>query len=216
MALNMNKIENKIDEIDECLQTTIDTEFEENANINLLAGKQGITLFLFLNSFRSSSSINIDNIEKLIASGFNSINSTAISPNFCSGLSGFLFSLQFFEKNKIISLDQIIGSYKEILDSYLNNTYIGYLKRKNYDFLHEAEGILYYFINGNVTEEQIDFYLQGLDKTKIEIKNKGVAWKSNISLQDGNKLVFNLGLAHGMASTITLLSEITLLNIVVR
>lgn len=212
MDLNVSKITSKVDEIDECIQNLLEAELSEREYINLLSGKQGITLFLYLKALHNNSSTYINKIEELLVTAFNSLNKVELTPNYCTGIAGFLFNLKFLEKNQVICFDKKMKHYEKLLNSYLDVKYLSYLKKRNYDFLHGAEGILYYFINNDIKREQIDNYLLGLDKTKVEIKGRGIAWRSNISIKEGNKRVFNLGLAHGMSSTIMLLSKILVLE----
>ena len=66
------------------------------------------------------------------------------SPTYCNGISGFGVLIEYIEQNDFIELDT--QEILQELDHYLFQKMILMIEKGNYDFLHGAIGIGYYFI----------------------------------------------------------------------
>ncbi|NEN23801.1 lanthionine synthetase C family protein [Cryomorpha ignava] len=207
-----SRVIEKITEIDIILRKTLITNSKsDNSNYRMgfLTGEPGISLFYYLNYLRTRDVENIALLECAIEKSFSILNNTLKLNSFhCNGISGFMSGLMLIHRGNIIDLKDLLHYFSFNTDNYLTSSFNKALNGKNFDFLHGAEGILNYFLLQNKAENKVADYINVLDNTKIVIPKKGVAWKSNLLIDKKRSGVYNLGLAHGMASTIIILSKI--------
>lgn len=202
----------KINEIDLVLRKTLHDAPDKNGSrdksIGFLGGISGLSLFYYLNYLRSANDENIIYVEQTLEIGFSILNSSKPNPFHCNGISGFMNGLTLLKNDSILDLNDVINSISDPIDKYLTSSFKDALSKKNFDFLHGAEGILNYFLGRNNANDKIEMYLHALGKSKQLVPNKGIAWKSNVLINKKPTNVYNLGLAHGMTSTMILLSRI--------
>ena len=180
--------------------------FAEDKEIGLLRGEAGNILSLLYYSFlyedNKISLICYDRIERLL----NKLNNSSISYTYSRGLAGIgCFFCHIKEKHLIPIEDH--GFFEEtdtILYKYLECN----IRFDNYDFLHGYLGIAQYFLMRRKVKP-IKLILKLLGESAIFEEDKSVKWKSNST---GN-LGYNLGLSHGMASIIVILSKVVAQNI---
>ena len=87
------------------------------------------------------------------------------------------------------------------MDSFTTSKY------PNFDFLHGLQGIIYYLLYRNSDRyDFIEFYLDLLTKHAEEDEDGSKKWVFTNSLYGTSS--YNLGLSHGIASIIILLSKI--------
>lgn len=125
-------------------------------------------------------------------------------PSYCHGVSGTLFLLNHLNKYKFINVDTEEVEY--YYTPYLKNNLTILLEDGNYDFLHGALGIIYYFLSSRLVKKEKDFFtdfLSKLLKSSINENDNKIYWKDKF-----NGVSSNISLSHGICSIILILSYI--------
>jgi len=170
-------------------------------NLGLYTGLSGMNIFHA--HYSKNNDTIIQNIEKCI----NIISSGNVLHTFCSGVSGFLWSLKH-----LISIDVLSKNDVELfnqLNPFLNKKMVEDLNNDNWDFLHGALGVANYFLEDlNInTIKYIEYLIKDIERKSIKDKN-GYKLSSFVFDNEKNyRKVFNLSLSHGMASIISFLSK---------
>lgn len=180
-------------------------------DLGLLSGKSGSSLFMFYASRYFDNSGYEKLAQELLESTFDDINQGASLPTFCGGLAGIGWSINHLVENNYIEQNNL-----EVLndfDGYLMRSLFTFLKQKNFDFLHGATGIVYYFLDrvkGNMEVQKcLQRYIEELHGYAIiDENNKTAKIISNVKDVDDNpKQVYNLSLSHGISSVIIILCK---------
>lgn len=194
-----DKINIKICDIANCLL------HNQASNISLMAGKAGIALFWAYYS-EYADSVNLEEIlTPLLTDIFQVIRGSNISPTFCNGLSGIGWTLKHLEQNGFLEINS--DSYSKSFDDFLYPHMLNYIQNGNYDYLHGALGIGLYYLNYS-SDSKVQLILGSLvDKLEAQGKffSDEVAWESTQYGSDEKN--YNLGLSHGIASIIYMLSQ---------
>lgn len=176
-------------------------------DIGLLTGKSGIALFLFYYSKHVKDNIYAKEALDLIVDVFNSIKEGYNFPTFCDGVAGFAWTVEHLVQHGFIVREDV--PFLDDLDQVLYKQMMQQIKNGNYDFLHGAIGIGIYFLNRSHNKACIDYmteFLDELEKQSTEDKDGLINWESTSDDEPG-VIGCNLGLSHGMASIIVLLSK---------
>src|SRR5690606_27111162 len=128
------------------------------------------------------------------------------------GLTGISFALQ--ASMELTNEKEAI--YSEVIDELnmmICNSLEKYLNIKEYDLLRGATGILVYLMNYNFNITYIEKYIDSLYDNAIWVENDTCHWIFYSFNEQNKKLeyrddIINLGLAHGMAGIISVLSEL--------
>lgn len=203
----MQALSNRVDEIEQLLSAHIE-KMTDNSDIGVVSGMSGLAMFYAqLMQFKPGSDYN-NQFEKIFTDSINILNQQSFSPYHCSGLSGFLFALQHFKEIGILDEDIFEFNERKELDQFVFKTFQNALSYNNFDFLQGADGLLCYMLKSKYAiESAIDLYLKQLASSKYEFK-EGIAWKSPVQFETQMVEVFNMGLAHGMASKMAILARI--------
>lgn len=126
--------------------------------------------------------------------------------SFCSGYAGICWLLRYFYYEGVFECDNI----DEMLSDMDRSIYEELFRLvNNNDFLHGGLGMAYYFIYYKTpySPKAISKYIEVLDKSKIADERGGYKWISDAYVREYKiGRVFNLGMAHGMASLIYFLA----------
>jgi len=188
--------------------TALVMEARLEKNMGLLGGYSGLSLFYYANYLLSGSEQNLRLVEDIVSDSLAALDQLGPNPYFCNGLAGLAYLIHFFKENGLLDLDTETVSQLDDITYHLSKSYEQALSVNNHDFLHGGEGLWLYLTAAGGGTRVSETYLNRLNHTKQRIPNKGIAWKSNISYEGANRLVYNLGLAHGMASTLLVLGKI--------
>lgn len=199
------QIKNKIDEIFCSIQD------QNVSEIGLLNGLSGVNLFLF--NYGKYVARDQDKIEKSIGDNLlrivDSISNGSVIHTHCSGLSGFMWSVEHFIKNSYFEREDcnILSQLDELLSIKMKSD----LNKNNIDFLHGAIGCGLYFAN-HLTDENSNKYLDelidGVLFYGINDSENSLKWEYTVNdVNDKPKKVYNLSLSHGMSSIIAFLSK---------
>ena len=125
----------------------------------------------------------------------------------CSGLAGIGWLYEYLSQRKITDYDTNI--LLEDFDNYLEKALKNFLLEKNYDFLHGGVGVALYFAKRAIKKKELVNVLNQFldDLERISIENDGtLKWRSYLSEEIG--WGYNISLAHGMASIVSILAKL--------
>lgn len=197
------KIEQKIEQIAECILDKINEARQDKIG-GLYDGEFGILLFLFYYS-KYKNNKEMENITNNYAENLLDKIGESSLHTFCGGLAGILYLFEILQENDLVNID--IKEAKDTLDIFFINRMRNDMKLKNYDFLHGALGVGYYFLktrsNDKILLELID-YLN--DTAEVDDNKQTAKWKSIID-PDVNFQGYNISLSHGMSSIVLFLSK---------
>ncbi|MCL2042328.1 MAG: lanthionine synthetase C family protein [Bacteroidales bacterium] len=179
-------------------------------SLGLLGGKTGLSMALLLYAVHSKDSKCRKEGIKILETAFETIEqSDSYVFSFCNGLAGFGWALEYLEQKGYHECDTNV--LLEDFDSVLSDVLALEMKNGNYDFLHGALGMVYYFIsriqkNGALLPVLQKFIVQ-LHALSEKHSTGSIKWDSIINREkDGRK--YNISLSHGMSSIAVILSKL--------
>jgi len=185
---------------------------ELEKDIGLLSGKTGISLFMFYNSKYLKCEKYKKYAQLILEDVFNDINEGCLFPTYCSGIAGVSWAIihlveqGFIEKENLIVLKEF--------DEYLNKAMRGYISRCDFDFLHGATGIAYYFTRRKCYNTEVNkflkYYKDNIENYALHVEDKNISKiLMNITTKEERRSnVYNLSMSHGVSSVIIILTEI--------
>src|SRR5688572_29051384 len=185
----MDPISKEIQEIDNDLTARIQSP-DRDKNLGILAGYPGLALFYYAKFLLDRNDEHVTQIEQVVINGFEDLETQELSPYLCSGVSGFATILRYLNERKLFDAGPAIKDNLKTIDNYLFQGYEHALRVGNFDFLHGAEGLLNYFMSLPDNRNAPALFMKRLSKTKDVIPGKGIGWRSNVNLQEGNKMVY--------------------------
>ncbi len=198
------EIEKKIIRFEEILRSNKESYAQSQG---LMGGTIGIALYFLyyakLMDKQEPYDIGLETLESV----FESINNGFNYHTHAGGLAGIGSVIELLREDDLIELDSndTLGA----LDKHLYKMMMHEIKNKNYDFLHGAVGIGYYFIRRK-SNKSYKIYLtdliEELDKNSTK-DEEGIRWLSVLDKEKKTK-GFNLSLSHGLASIIVFLSKV--------
>jgi hypothetical protein len=197
---NNQIIENKLHELARI--TTENYSILDSAG--LMSGLSGVAIFLA--EYGSHFKINNGQlVANIMEQAFENVQNIWHPPSFCSGLSGLLWAAHYIKETIYIDID---FDFSEIED-FLFEQELLYARKNNFDFLHGANGIFYYYLSlgSKIDIDHVNSYLELLNSFSKADGKGGITWESIVDT-DNPILVNNLSLSHGIASTIIILSNI--------
>jgi lantibiotic biosynthesis protein len=184
---------------------------EEKAYIghpSLISGDLSIILFhLQTFEFTQNTQLFDEAIEKL-EEYLDKIVIENINPTYCTGFAGLGFLVEYIEQKGWIEIDtnDLLGD----IDEYLYDKMMSLIKIGNYDFLHGAMGIGFYFIyrsrKTKIAHKYLEDLIIELEKQAIVQADGSIKWSFYDFVR--NKIIkdeFNMGLSHGIPSILTFL-----------
>ena len=195
----------------------IDKENLVISKIGIFDGLSGLALF----KFYYANMLNDDNIaeigSELIKKCFHELNCGYSYPTFCSGIAGLGWVINHLSEEGFIYSNS--KDFFTEYDNYIYKNMISDLKKGDYDFLHGAIGYAFYFLyrykseNNFKKKENYKNYLlrfmELLEQTSTKEDKNRLKWlshKGHYSQEDS----YNLGLAHGLASIVGILSMLAI------
>jgi hypothetical protein len=169
----------------------------------LLSGKLGEAIFLYEYSIYNPQYYEYAN--QILDQVYESVYKGNIFHTYCNGLAGICIGIYYLQDRKIIEPFDFVS--KEI-DCYLEEKLKECVVCNNYDFLHGAIGIGFYFIErinkGNIKligalKQVIDY----IDKNAI-IENDLIKW-AKINAKTAS---YDISLSHGISSIIIFLCQL--------
>jgi len=169
---------------------------------SLMYGQSGIELFNFhflrytgQADFESLMGRSIENIAEKSFLMYD-------NPTFCFGRSGINWFFSHLAKYELLSVEDL--QYLCDDSDNLKELALALLDQDNYDFLHGASGIVYYFLKSEsrVDERFYKFFFEGIDKISDKGSIRNVPPYYNIENRRLQTDQFNIGLAHGLPNLI--------------
>ena len=190
--------------------TVVSKSSDNILNMGLLGGKMGLAMGLLIYTIHSHKVKFKHQGIKIIESIFKRIEqSDHYIFSFCNGLASIGWALEYLEKKRHINYNTNI--LLEDFDLALSNVLELEMKKGNYDFLHEALGMVLYFIHRIQKNENLSKVLQ---KFVVQLNELGerqttgtIKWISVID-HEKQKMGYNISLAHGMSSIAIILSKL--------
>lgn len=187
--------ENKIDEICRVLQNAPIT------HTGLLTGVAGHVLFFsYAERCIEGASKGNSNKDVFIERIFNEINNETLL-SYCSGFAGIGWLFEYLKCCDFIDIDTnvLLEDFDAVLKIVLEHEF----KKKHYDFLHGALGVLCYFLKrAQKNKEMIPIINKSISQLEAlsNANNDGsFKWRSIIDYKTGAG-GYNISLSHGMAS----------------
>ena len=188
----------------------------DNTEIGALTGISGNALFHFYYSRYRKDNLHAEKGAEIITETFNRIQKGYNYPTFCDGIAGACFVLELLKQEKFLDLEEDIIT--EEVDIYLLKEMNKFIFSDDFDFLHGAIGIGYYFlkryenVKTNDLEKRYEHYLLTLIqaiKDQAIYKGDYILWESEIVVGELRFNGSNLGLAHGIPSIIVFLAKLS-------
>lgn len=175
----------------------------QQSYISLHGGRGGSVLIQYLYFIHTKEKSYKDEINKNIEFLIHELEkSKSISFTFCNGLAGIGWLLLFLSEKKIILLNN--DEFFEDIDYCLSKTLDNFLHMRNFDLLHGAMGVAFYFLKrGDYyhVEKMINFLFNSCEEVENETK-----WRRFADSQSFENF-YDFGLAHGQASILYFLGK---------
>jgi lantibiotic modifying enzyme len=193
----------KIEEIADCLEQSTDLD------IGLLTGEPGRCLFQFVAHSLTDNQKKYPEVIKKLEAIFDKIEANSyIIDTHCGGLAGLGWLVEFASEQGFLKADT--NEVLEFADQYLDYKLKVYLHRNNWDFLHGATGLGFYFLKRHKHKPQtaaIKNLIDFLSTTGSRTDKQGIKWLSVIDRKTNEK-GYNISLSHGMASIVVFLTKV--------
>ncbi len=172
-------------------------------DFSLLSGSSG--QLINLSEQDITSALEQNKIENLFHETINQFNKQKEDSTYtyCDGFSGLGWVIEYLSKKEVLSCD--INNTLVDFDSVLYEIGLETLKVGNYDFLHGAIGIGWYFLernSNNIAKDKLSKIVSLLYENSIQINGLRY-WENKKNIDP----CANFGLAHGMPSIIIFLSN---------
>ncbi|NOQ24523.1 MAG: hypothetical protein GQ564_04100 [Bacteroidales bacterium] len=201
---NIQKYSEKLKEIAKILQNEC-PDLEDN--IGVMGGKVGIVTFLFYYAKLFDKQDPYDYALELLISVFDEIDKGFNYHTHAGGLAGIGTVIELLTQEELIEADtdEVLSGF----DDFLYKVMINELKNSNYDFLHGAVGIGFYFLKRKSNKDSHKFlnnFVNELDSIAHK-DEQGIKWLSVLNREE-NSQGYNLSLSHGISSIIVFLSKL--------
>jgi len=183
----------------------------ERSDMGLFTGKSGIALFLFHFYDFSKEAKYLDCAHFFLEKAFDDINSGKTLSTFCSGIAGVSWVINHLSAKSYIG-DENLEVLTD-LDEYSYSSMLKFAKKDDFDFLHGATGIALYFISriksGDKRSEYLADYVSMLKDHSVYNEYDKTYKRLSPVLKGESEYtsVYNLSMAHGSSSIISVLSK---------
>lgn len=208
-------MKNKLDEIAPLIVENLQNKMN---NFSLLGGNLGEVIFLYYYSRvdKEYEEKADEALEKLLEKV--SIDNGYFVSTYCNGFAGLGIALHLLEEEGFIEGSADVLEEVDLLLKYSLGQEI---RNKNYDYLHGAVGIGFYFLKHSKykpvkSKVQLQRILDYLADTAIEDPaSKGLKWEDvDRNGENGEvKIRYNISLSHGMSSITIFLARLLALDI---
>ena len=189
----------------------INCELDFTDSVGVMGGLAGISLLQSLYYQHIPDERYLDKLHQSIELINDKIKTgQGMMPTYCGGIAGYGWLINYLKENDLIEID--MEDYFAEIDSYLYKHLLLMLETENFDPLHGAVGMGFYFIKrGNV--EAIERIIDELYNNRINIGNH-YSW---IMKDFANKKdVINFGVAHGIPGILLFLYKCYQKNICIQ
>lgn len=212
-------INKKLKEISEVTISKDLFSFDEKMDFGLYSGLMGIAIFNFEYYRYSQDKLFYEVACNQIDYVLQHIDKVR-GATFCNGLAGIGWGLLYLNENKLIDIKD--DGFFEALDKYLFNYCAKYIKHENWDFMHGALGIVFYYLKrlSNSYVDRIVNYVNHVVSEVIklgdEINKYQIAFSTTSIFGRQDTYAPNISLCHGMASILIMFSKVFEHNVPVK
>lgn len=143
-------------------------------------------------------------IEKSFTSLNESIKNKETNWTYAGGIAGFAYAINYLERELKISIEGF-AEFETYCKKIIYERALAYFEKDNYDYFHGGIGMLYYLIYSEFDSQLVNQLSSKFISRAIEVDNDRICWKS---INNNNLVEYNLGLSHGMASIISILTKL--------
>ena len=203
----LTQIDQKQKQIGEYL---LNNNLDFTNTVGVIDGLAGVCLILSLYYRHTSDEKYLDKLNQTICLINNKIDAGKdIVSSYAQGIAGYAWTIIYLKENDLIDVN-LEDSLFEI-DDFLYRSMKSMIKTKEYDSLHRAIGIGYYFLKrGNY--KAVENIIDGLYKDRIKIHGTDT-WNRKHVLNDNSVLVVDFGFAHGLPGILLFLYKCLLKHI---
>ena len=199
-----DRVKIKLEEIAGCICRIVKEPLPENIG-GLYGGEWGKLLFLCYYAKYTGNPKIMETAEEYTDRLLSHPSLDQLSHTFCDGYAGILYLIEFLKEHALFTID--MEEVETVLENYIINGMRHNFHAGNYDFLHGALGVGYYFLKkGKNTQpiyELVDFLY---DTTEKDNHTKCFKWKSR--LNEHGEMGYNIALSHGMTSIALFLAQL--------
>ncbi|MEJ7767776.1 MAG: lanthionine synthetase C family protein [Chitinophagaceae bacterium] len=182
---------------------------KKDEDVGLLSGHCGTALFYAYYYKLTGRKKYLLELNRIIVNTVETLGEQPLGGSHCSGFAGVAWCIQHLADNGFIEQEGVEDIFSE-LDPHMMKFMQTELANGRYDFLHEGLGLVLYFLN-KLPDESVRHNLEeavALIGEHAVSGECGIRWKDNFTQKGrlGNQCAaFNLGLAHGVPSIISVL-----------
>lgn len=199
------QIENKIEEIYVAIKN-----FKPDNSFGLMDGYGAVFLFLYYYYKYTKQEAVLSLLNERFSVFYTSFWKMGYGA-FCGGYAGICWLIRFLNKEGVIEISDIDDALCD-LDEAILHFMLQDIRNGNFDFLHGSLGMAYYyatFTNKNNSADRMQIFLEALNNTKDTDSNGSIKWlKETYANYENIGMVYNLSLAHGMASIVAFLTKL--------
>lgn len=174
----------------------------------LLAGYTGCTLFYAYYYNLTGKKKHLEKVHSLLLRGIEALSEQTLIASHCNGVSGIVWCITHL-LNAGFASDEGMEDIFEEVDTLLGTLMEQEVQAGEYDFLHQGLGLALYFIEKKQSSPYLDKLVKQL--SELAAQDRSGVWQdhfSKTSLGRPDETVYNLGMAHGIPSIISVLGLI--------
>lgn len=191
--------------------TKLNDFFEHDDDQGLLTGSCGSALFYAYYYKLTGKKTYLDRVCYIIERTIKALADKQLIYSHCSGISGIAWCIRHLINNQFIEQNEpdIFEEVDEVLFNYMKDE----LSEHRYDFLHQGLGITLYFLEklpDAIAQHYLEEAVLQLENA-IVVNDSGISWKDTFTLRNevnNPSTSYNVGLAHGVPATLSILSMI--------
>lgn len=185
-----------------------DGDLFEKDSVGLLTGRGGIALFLFYYARYAHSTACRNRAVEILSESFDILAGVHDSHSYASGLAGVGWLVEHLVRSDFLdaSTDELLVE----VDPVLYRLMIEEIKAGHYDFLHDATGHAVYFLSrlfNPRAKGYLEHFVDELEKISITDQGGGIKWRDSFSMGSDKKVIYNLGMAHGIPALAVFLGK---------
>jgi lantibiotic biosynthesis protein len=191
------------------ISVALDDYTEQENSPGLLGGYTGCALFYAYYYHLTGKKKHLKKVHSLLLKSIEALSEVALLPSHCNGISGIVWCIQHLIQAGFASDEGMEDVFTEA-DELLGITMGQEIQENRSDFLHEGLGIALYFLEKEQPSPYLNTLVKQLEAAAYK-DEKGIRWIDHISpaqIGKHGEPAFNLGLAHGTPSMISILGMI--------
>lgn len=184
---------------------SVQKNYRAAGNMGLIGGDISLGIFLsYCDRFYHRDPQDNEVLGHILTGVFGAINSGNVTPTFSNGLAGVSWGIRHLVSEGFIEVDDYD---EEVLLRYTREKTISFSRAGKFDFLHGSLGMVYSLLRHDVyTAADLGNFIELLAGAGTS-QNGKICWSSTVHFGPQSSEVINLGLAHGIPATVSVLSR---------